>query len=49
MTYDSLLIVLTIIAVLSAVFFILAIASDILCPLIASHKPRRQATYRSKA
>ncbi len=49
MTYDSLLIVLTIIAVLSAVFFILALMADIVWPLIASHKPRRQATYRSKA
>ena len=48
MNFDALMIVLIVIAILSSLFFVLAIASDILLPLIASHKPRHQATYKRK-
>ena len=46
MNFDALMIVLVIIAVLSSLFFFLAIASDILWPLFENRKPRRQATYK---
>lgn len=47
MSYDSLLVVLALIGILSAVFFILGLASDVIWPLIEGRKPRRQATYRN--
>ena len=49
MSYDSLLIVLGLIGILSAAFFILGLASDVLWPLFESRTlrpPKRQATYR---
>lgn len=48
MTFDSLLMVLAIIAVLSSIFFVLAVVADIVWPLIANRQPHRQATYRRK-
>lgn len=48
MNFDALMIVLVIIAVLSSLFFFLAIAADILWPLIANRRPRRQARYLDK-
>ncbi len=48
MNFDALMIVLVIIAVLSSLFFFLAIAADILWPLIAHRRPRHQATYKRK-
>ena len=46
MNFDALMIVMVVIAILSSLFFVLALLADIVWPLIASHKPRRQATYR---
>lgn len=48
MTFDSLLIVLALIGALSAIFFILAIVSDCLLPLVESRpwRVKRAATYR---
>jgi hypothetical protein len=46
MSFDAFLIVMTLISVLSAVFFLLALAADILWPLIAQRRPRSQATYK---
>ena len=48
MNFDALMIVLVVIAILSSLFFIMVILADIVWPLIASHKPRRQATYKRK-
>ena len=48
MNFDALMIVLVVIAILSSLFFIMALLADIVWPLIASHKPRRQATYKRK-
>lgn len=48
MTFDALMIVLVIIAVLSSVFFFLAILADIVWPWLAQRQPRRQATYKRK-
>lgn len=48
MNFDALMIVLVVIAVLSSLFFFLAIAADILWPLIAHRRPRHQATYKRK-
>ena len=45
MTFDTLIITMILIAVLSAVFFIVAIISDIIIPWLA---PRNQATYIKK-
>lgn len=45
MSYDAFLIVLSLIGILSAVFFILAIISDIILPWFV---PRKQATYINK-
>lgn len=47
MSYDSLLVVLAIIGALSALFFILGLASDVLWPLLESRtlRTKRQATY----
>lgn len=45
MTFDTLIITLILIAVLSAVFFFLAIISDIILPWLT---PRRQAVYIKK-
>ena len=48
MSYDSLLIVLGLIGILSSVFFVLGLASDVLWLLFESRtlRTRRQATYR---
>lgn len=45
MNFDSLMIVLTVIAILSALFFFMALLADIVWPLIANRQPRRQARY----
>lgn len=47
-SFDTLTVVLAIIAVLSGLFFVLAVLSDIVLPLLAERKPRPQATYRSR-
>ena len=47
-SFDALTVVLAIIAVLSSLFFIMAILADIVLPLLAERKPRPQATYRSR-
>jgi hypothetical protein len=51
MSFDALMIVLAIIAVLSSVFFFLAILADIVWPLLESRpwRTRRQATYTRRA
>lgn len=49
MTYNSLITVLGLIGILSAAFFVLGLASDVLWPLLESRPwrtQRRQATYR---
>lgn len=48
MSYDAFMIVMLVIAVLSGLFFILALVADIVWPLIANRQPHRQATYRRK-
>jgi hypothetical protein len=47
MSYDSLLIVFALIGLLSAVFFVLGLASDVLWPLLEARtlRNKRQATY----
>jgi hypothetical protein len=47
-SFDALTVVLAIIAVLSGLFFVLAILADIVLPLLAERKPRPQASYRSR-
>lgn len=47
-SFDALTVVLAIIAVLSSLFFIMAILADIVWPWIAQRRPSRQATYKRK-
>lgn len=47
-SFDALTVVLAIIAVLSGLFFIMSLLSDIVLPLLAERKPRPQASYRSR-
>ena len=49
MNFDALMIVLIVIAILSSLFFIMALLADIVWPWLEDRKPRRQATYRPRS
>lgn len=50
MTFDSLITVIGLIGILSAVFFVLGLASDVLWPLLEARtlRTKRQATYTTR-